>query len=75
MEGIDQFEQSFIVGQYECDCNGRMKAGALLSQTQAISTNHCNAIGWTIFGGIRRDSCGRSYPHGDPSISTEPGNL
>ena len=39
MEGIDQFEQSFIVGQYECDCNGRMKAGALLSQTQAISTN------------------------------------
>ncbi len=48
MEGIDQFEQSFIVGQYECDCNGRMKAGALLSQTQAISTNHCNAIGWTI---------------------------
>ena len=58
MEGIDQFEQSFIVGQYECDCNGRMKAGALLSQTQAISTNHCNAIGWTL------SSCIPPKPHG-----------
>ena len=45
---IDVYEQSFIVGQYECDCNGRMKAGALMSQSQAISTNHCNDIGLTI---------------------------
>ena len=42
------FEQEFIVGQYECDCKGRMKAGALMSQCQAISTNHCNELGLTL---------------------------
>lgn len=47
-EGYQQYEESFIVGQYECDCNGRIKAGALMSQCQAISTNHCNSIGMTI---------------------------
>lgn len=47
-EGYQQYEESFIVGQYECDCNGRIKAGALMSQCQAISTNHCNDIGMTI---------------------------
>lgn len=45
---IDIYEQSFIVGQYGCDCNSRMKAGAIMSQSQAISTNHCNDIGLTI---------------------------
>lgn len=34
-EGYQQYEESFIVGQYECDCNGRIKAGALMSQCQA----------------------------------------
>lgn len=24
-EGYQQYEESFIVGQYECDCNGRLK--------------------------------------------------
>ena len=47
-EGYQRYEESFIVGQYECDCNGRIKAGALMSQCQAISTNHCNSIGMTI---------------------------
>lgn len=42
------YEQSFIVGQYECDCNGRMKAGAMMSHCQAISTDHCNSIGLTL---------------------------
>ena len=45
---VEFFEQDFIVGQYECDCNGRMKAGALMAQSQAISTNHCNELGLTI---------------------------
>ena len=45
---VEFFEQNFIVGQYECDCNGRMKAGALMAQSQAISTNHCNELGLTI---------------------------
>lgn len=45
---INVFEQSFIAGQYECDRNGRMKPGAIMSQCQAISTNHCNEIGITI---------------------------
>ena len=30
MEGIDQFEQSFIVGQYECDCNYMKKESAFI---------------------------------------------
>ena len=46
--GFDHFEQSFIAGQYECDRNGRMKAGAIMSQCQSISTNHCNEVGLTI---------------------------
>ena len=45
---VEFFEQDFIVGQYECDCNWRMKAGALMAQSQAISTNHCNELGLTI---------------------------
>lgn len=45
---FDHFEQSFIAGQYECDRNGRMKAGAIMSQCQSISTNHCNEVGLTI---------------------------
>lgn len=45
---INQYEESFIVGQYECDLNSRIKAGALMSQCQAISTDHCNHIGLTI---------------------------
>lgn len=48
MKEIDTYRESFIVGQYECDCNGRMKPGAILSQCQAISTNHCNQFGLTI---------------------------
>ncbi len=48
MKEIETYEESFIAGQYECDCNGRMKAGAIMSQCQAISTNHCNAFGLTI---------------------------
>lgn len=48
MNKINVYEESFIAGQYECDCNGRMKAGAIMSQCQAISTNHCNHFGLTI---------------------------
>ena len=31
---VEFFEQDFIVGQYECDCNGRMKAGALMPRAR-----------------------------------------
>ena len=48
MKDINVYEESFIVGQYECDCNGRMKPGAIMSKFQAISTDHCNDIGLTI---------------------------
>ena len=54
---VEFFEQNFIVGQYECDCNGRMKAGALMAQSQAISTNHCNELGLTIDVYRRKAGC------------------
>ena len=34
---VEFFEQDFIVGQYECDCNGRMEAGALMAPTTATN--------------------------------------
>lgn len=45
---INEYEEEIIVAQYECDLNGRMKPGAMLSQCQAVSTAHCNSIGMTI---------------------------
>lgn len=45
---VDFFEQDFIVEQYECDCNGRIKPSTLMALCQAISTNHCDGLGMTL---------------------------
>ena len=43
-EGYQQYEESFIVGQYECDCNGRIKAGALTIRYIRVSERFISLV-------------------------------
>ena len=47
MDIREKFEKTIVVNQYDCDLNGRMKAGAILRQVQQVSTDHCTCMGIT----------------------------